>query len=288
MQYAKGVVEELQGLGHHVQILFANRKEILQAIGGIVLHEEMTRLKKIKQTMDREQQLKFVQRWKKDNEMFLNETFGMADCTYQKQYVKGVLFAPSSSTHLVPLLQDVIQADGAHSQFGKYTLFSAYGTNANGHMSPIAFGLLFGNEDASNWSTFWTFVKTVHPLLDAPIKTILTDQEKGLIAAMKNTFKHAARFMCSFRHRQNILKTCGGGKGKKSLFWLYGSSIFSTLVLRWLNLSITNRNTTRRCTQPICTTCRNRPTNVNTQQLEAPWVMASACSVSQHHWELSQ
>lgn len=218
MQYAKGVVEELQGLGHHVQILFANRKEILQAIGGIVLHEEMTRLKKIKQTMDREQQLKFVQRWKKDNEMFLNETFGMANCTYQKQYVKGVLFAPSSSTHLVPLLQDVIQADGAHSQFGKYTLFSAYGTNANGHMSPIAFGLLFGNEDASNWSTFWTFVKTVHPLLDAPIKTILTDQEKGLIAAMKNTFKHAARFMCSFRHRQNILKTCGGGKGKNPFF----------------------------------------------------------------------
>jgi hypothetical protein len=54
VQYAKGVVEELRGLGHHVQILFANRKEILQAVGGVVLHEEMTRLKKIKQTMDRE------------------------------------------------------------------------------------------------------------------------------------------------------------------------------------------------------------------------------------------
>jgi hypothetical protein len=62
VQYAKGVVEELRGLGHHVQILFANRKEILQAVGGVVLHEEMTSLKKIKQTMDREQKLKFVKR----------------------------------------------------------------------------------------------------------------------------------------------------------------------------------------------------------------------------------
>jgi hypothetical protein len=116
--------------------------------------------------------------------MFLNKVFGMANCTHQKQFVKGVLLAPSSSTHVVPLLQDVIQADGAHSQFGKYTLFSAYGTNANGHMSPIAFGLLFGNEDKSNWSTFWTFVKIVHPSLDAPTKTILMDQDKGLIATM--------------------------------------------------------------------------------------------------------
>ncbi len=155
--------------------------------------------------------------------MFLNKVFGMANCTHQKQFVKEVLFAPSSTTHVVPLLQDVIQADGAHSQFGKYTLLLAYGTNANCHMSPIAFGLLFRNEDNSNWSTFWTFVKTVHPSLDAPTKTILTDQDKGLIVAMKNSFYHAAQFMCSFHRQQNILKTCGGGKGliPHSALWVF-------------------------------------------------------------------
>jgi hypothetical protein len=61
VQYAKGVVKELQGLGHHVQILYANREEILQAVCGLALHEEITHLKKEKQTTDREEQLKFVQ-----------------------------------------------------------------------------------------------------------------------------------------------------------------------------------------------------------------------------------
>ena len=46
-----------------------------------------------------------------------------------------------------------------YSSFGKYTLFSAYATTANGNMSPLAFGLLFGNEDTNNWSKFWSFVK---------------------------------------------------------------------------------------------------------------------------------
>ena len=71
------------------------------------------------------------------------DTFGMEDSTRECQFVRGVLFAPSSSSHVIPLLQDVYQADGAHSQFGKYILYLAYGTNANGHMSAISFGLLF-------------------------------------------------------------------------------------------------------------------------------------------------
>ncbi len=113
---------------------------------------------------------------------------------------------PQAVLMVVPLLQVVIQADGAHSQFGKYTLFLAYGMNANGHMSAIGFGLLFGNEDKTNWNTFWTFIKTLHPSLNAPIKTILMDQDKGSIPAFKEIFEDAAQYMCSFHHRQNILK----------------------------------------------------------------------------------
>jgi hypothetical protein len=40
-------------------------------------------------------------------------------------FLMGILFATLSSKHLVPLLQDVIQADGALASFGKYTLFLA-------------------------------------------------------------------------------------------------------------------------------------------------------------------
>ena len=223
VKYAKGIAHEMRRLGHHVRILYANRKEVLQAVGQVVLNEEKTRLKKLKQTMDREEQIRFVHRWKSENAQFLNEIFGMADSTHQKTFVKGIMFATSSSKHIVPLLQDVIQADGAHSQFGKYTLFSAYGTNANGHMSPVAFGLLFGNEDKRNWSTFWGFVKEIHPSLDDKNKTILTDQDKGSIPALKDTFEHSHQFMCSFHRRENILKFCGGGKGKVpySALWVY-------------------------------------------------------------------
>ena len=97
--------------------------------------------------MEHDEQVRFAKQWRKENDAFLCSELGLADGTHQKTFVKGALFATSTSSHMVPLLQDVIQADGAHSQYGKYTLFLAYGTNANGHMSPVAFGLLFGNED---------------------------------------------------------------------------------------------------------------------------------------------
>jgi hypothetical protein len=35
VKYAKGILKELQGLGHHIEILYANRKEILQASVGL-------------------------------------------------------------------------------------------------------------------------------------------------------------------------------------------------------------------------------------------------------------
>jgi hypothetical protein len=90
-------------------------------------------------------------------------------------------------------------------------------------MSPVAFGLLFGNEDKTNWSTFWNFVKELHPSLDEPRKTLLTDQDKGCLGALQEIFEHASQFMCSFHRRQNIVKSCGGGKGKipYSALWVY-------------------------------------------------------------------
>jgi hypothetical protein len=135
----------------------------------------------------------------------------------------GILFATSSSKHLVPLLQDVIQADGAHASYGKYTLFLGYRTTANGNMSPLAFGLLFGNKNTEYWSKFWMFVKKVHPCIDGPTKTIVTDQDKGSIAAIQEQVPQAAQFHCLFHCPQNIIKKCGGGKGCTPLMalWMY-------------------------------------------------------------------
>ena len=70
-------------------------------------------------------QVRYVNQWEKQkaNKAFLDKVFGLKDFP-QKCFLKGVLFAPSSSKHLAPLLQDVIQADSAHSNFGKYFVFS--------------------------------------------------------------------------------------------------------------------------------------------------------------------
>ena len=62
-------------------------------------------------------------------------------------FCAGVFFSMSYSQAAVPHLQDVFQADAAHTNFGKYTLYSCYGSTANGNTSPIAFALIFGNED---------------------------------------------------------------------------------------------------------------------------------------------
>ena len=182
----------LQGMGHDVELIVQDRRTTLQLVSLVVVHEEQQRRKKMKEpALDKTLQLQFVNKWKKEKELYLNEVFGLEDGP-QFKFVTGVLFATSSSKHMAPLLQHVVQADGAHTTFGKYTLFLAYATTANGNMSPLAFGLLFGNEDYKNWSKFWNFVKKVHPCIDSPEVTILTDQDKGSIAAVASTLKHAA------------------------------------------------------------------------------------------------
>jgi hypothetical protein len=119
----------------------------------IFLSEEVERRKEAKETMDKAEQLKFIKKWMSDNDVYLNNVFGMEDGP-QFLLLMGILFATLSCKHLVPLLQDVIQADGAHASYGKYTLFSTYKTTGNGNMSPLAFGLLFGNKNTENWSKF--------------------------------------------------------------------------------------------------------------------------------------
>ncbi len=153
VRYARGVANQLQELDHEVELIFGNSQETLKKATAIVLSEEVERRKKSNKIMDKAAQQKFIKKWKTDNDVYLNNVFGMEDGP-QFTFLTGILFATSSSKHLVPLLQDVIQADGAYASFGKYTLFLAYGTTANGNMLPLAFGLLFGNKNTENWAKF--------------------------------------------------------------------------------------------------------------------------------------
>ncbi len=125
----------------------------------------------------------------------------------------------------MPHLQRVFQADACHMNFGKYTLYSCYGTTANCNTFPVAFAIHFGNEDKDGWVQFWEFAKSLHPSLDRFDTTIITDQAKGLKEAIHQVLPDAIHFHCSFHWRQNIAKIVKGGNVKYSCLWLFNKLV---------------------------------------------------------------
>ncbi len=104
----------------------------------------------------------------------------------QYKFLMGIMIAPSTLKNQVPFLQEVIQADAAHMSFGKYTLYSAYANTANGNMSALGLAILLGNKDKVNWTHFRKFIKKTHPIIDQSNETIITDQDKGSLAAIND------------------------------------------------------------------------------------------------------
>ncbi len=133
-------------------------------------------------------------------------------------FLTGILFATGASLVTVPNLQKVIQADAAHKHFRKYTLFSAYGSTTTGSMFPIAFAIMFGNETKESWGNFWKFAVKQHPLINDASITLITDQDKGSIKAIKTYLPNVHHFHCSWHRKGNIIKICQGGK-KTYLGW---------------------------------------------------------------------
>ena len=88
-------------------------------------------------------------------------------------------------------------------------------------MSPLAFGIMFGNEDTGNWTKVWEFVNEIHPSVNALQTTLLMDQEKGSTATISAIMSEANQFYCSYHRRQNIIKTCGGhGQTPLTALWV--------------------------------------------------------------------
>ena len=117
-----------------------------------------------------------ITKWMNDNKHILQESMGTKEDDHN--FLSRIMFAPSHSIMMVPALQDVIQADAMHIHFGKYTLYSAYGSTADSSMFPFAFAYFFGNEDSEGWNKFWKFAIKIHPQLNSPEKIIVTDQRE--------------------------------------------------------------------------------------------------------------
>jgi hypothetical protein len=196
------------------------QSKVIQKLEEIVLGDCMKKAKKGGNKMKREEKIKFVKEWKEKNfEMLLKE--GFVEGTPLHKFVNGTFLATSTVKQNVPILQMVYQSDAAHMNFGKYILHSCYGITANCNTSPVAFGIVFGNEDKSGWVDYWTFAKKIHPCLNTLETTIITDREKVFIEAIAEVLPLAVNLFCFFHQRKNIETFVKGGKGKYSCHRFY-------------------------------------------------------------------
>jgi hypothetical protein len=224
VMYCEAVREAIVSNGHSCELLYSDRRDVVRSLRATVIREEIKRRDDANEAaLERDEVDEFLYRFMSTHEVLLQQQLGMEDGPLESKFLTGIFIATSSSKVQVQFLQDVIQADGAHMTFGKYTLFSAYGNTANGTMAPLGFAMLFGNEDTANWVKFWEFIKKVHPIVNQPTKTVITDQDKGSLSSIRSVLPQAGLFHCAFHRRQNIKKKFGGADGTTphTCLWMY-------------------------------------------------------------------
>jgi hypothetical protein len=139
-------------------------------------------------------------------------------------------------------LQWSLICDTCHLDWGKYTLFSCYGQTANANISPVAFAIIFGNENGTSLKQFWEYAVNLHPCINAGNITILTDQDKGQITAIAERLDEVGHAHCAHHCRGNIIKNCGGGSGKTKFtaLWCYNALINCLTVEQIESFKLTN------------------------------------------------
>jgi hypothetical protein len=168
IQLLSSLAVRMEALGICFNVTTKTQREVIQKLEEIVLSEQVKKANKGGKKMKRGEKIKFVKEWKEKNfEMLLEE--GLMEGTTLHKFVGGIFLATSTAKQNVPMLQTVYQSDAAHMNFGKYSLYSCYGIHtANCNTSPVAFGIVFSNEDKRRWVEFWTFTKKIHPCLNIP------------------------------------------------------------------------------------------------------------------------
>jgi hypothetical protein len=267
-------------MGHTVDLIFTDQRKTMQTVKAIMLKEEMERKKAAKLSMTRQEKVDYVNNWKKENDTFLCEAFGLEDGP-QFQFLTGIFISPSTSKKQVPFLQEVLQADAAYMSFGKYTLYSVYGTNANGFMSALGFALCLAMRTSKVGCNFGTSLRKHTQLLTSPIIQSSPTRTRVLFLAMEDTVPLAGRFLCSFHRQQHIIKKCGGGKVQKALsaLWVYNLLIGCKSVA---SLSATRKSMRIRCSPQTASTSSTSLKKCNTQPQGVLRVILFACMEKLH------
>jgi hypothetical protein len=236
VMYVRALERLLHNSGHDFEFYVREKDDVLHKCEEIALSQHIA-LKKVEGTkLMRTEKIEYIKQWKHDNKVMLEESGLCHNSSETHRFVSGVFLSLQQARHTVPFLQSVFQADAAHMNFGKYTLYSCYGNTANGNTFPVAIAIIFGNEDKEGWTRFWKFVLRIHPTIQEPKNTIITDQQKGSIPALADVLPAVVNFFCSFHRRENIKKFVKGGTGEYSCWWFYNLLLKCKLPTTLTNL----------------------------------------------------
>jgi hypothetical protein len=219
--YLPQLLLELEKAGHQYEVITESSASVRRKLEEMVLQQHIALEKASGVKLVKQDKIDFIAKWRKDNKAVLLKEGLLESQSDGNTFLDGIFVSLSTAVATVPLLQHVYQADAAHMNFGKYSLYSCYGVTSNGNTFPVCFGILFGNEDKEGWTRFWKFATKIHPCINRPVTTVITDQQKGSIPAFAEVVPLAVNFFCSFHRRQNIKKFVKGGTGSYSCMWLY-------------------------------------------------------------------
>ena len=107
--YAKTVKNELVKWGHIVRVTYTGRRDTLKNIEVIVLSEELLHQKHFENsTLNKEERLAFIAKWKNDHRELLMEQLGPKGVDVS--FLHGIFFALSFLQATVPELQHLVMA----------------------------------------------------------------------------------------------------------------------------------------------------------------------------------
>ena len=160
VKYVRALKIELEKHGHVVMINTVYRNQVLQSMYNVIWTPELAKWRSVKsKSVSATHMKQFCKTWAEQNAVEINLTLG--DARDHFQFMHGIYVVPSMSKHTVPLLQKVFQADATHINWGKYTLFSLYGTTANSTMSPVALTIVYENENKVCGQSFGSLLVTI-------------------------------------------------------------------------------------------------------------------------------
>jgi hypothetical protein len=153
VMFSNALVDKIEEGGHNVVMALKDRLEVMTMLERVVLSDKMRKQKAQGKLMKKYEKIDYVTKWKKKNKKILDEggllepKMGDFSLTTPIKFMSGIFISISAAQLVVPHLQRVFQADACHMNFGKYTLYSCYGTTASCNTFPVALANLFGNED---------------------------------------------------------------------------------------------------------------------------------------------